>query len=88
MAEEVSGGQFSTSLCPSQTEGELKSIVFVSEDKKGGVVLNDAAQAGIQIHIFSNPADKAESNLQGVAINKTTTREINGIHQQCKKFIH
>jgi len=87
MADEVSGGQFSTTLCPSQTEGELKSIVFVSEDKKG-VVLGDAAQGGIQIHIFSNPADKAESNLQGVAINKTTTREINGIHQQCKKFIH
>jgi hypothetical protein len=88
MADEVSGGQFSTTLCPSQTEGELKSIVFVSEDKKGGVVLGDAAQGGIQIHIFSNPADKAESNLQGVAINRTTTSEINGIHQQCKKFIH
>jgi hypothetical protein len=88
MADEVSGGQFSTTLCPSQTEGELKSIVFVSEDKKGVVVLGDAEQGGIQIHIFGNPADKAESNLQGVAINKTTTQEINGIHQQCKKFIH
>jgi hypothetical protein len=87
MADEVSGGQFSTTLCPSQTEGELKSIVFVSEDKKG-IVLGDAAQGGIQIHIFSNPADKAESNLQGIAINQTTTREINAIHQQCKKFIH
>ena len=87
MADEVSGGQFSTTLCPSQTEGELKSIVFVSEGKKG-IVLGDAAQGGIQIHFFGNPVDKAESNLQGIAINKTTTREINGIHQQCKKFIH
>jgi hypothetical protein len=88
MADEVSGGQFSTTLCPSQTEGELKSIVFVSEDKKGVVVFGDAAQGGIQIHIFSNPADKSESNLQGIAVNQATTREINGIHQQCKKFIH
>ena len=90
MADEVSGGQFSTTLCPTQTEGELKTIVFVSEGKKGkkGVVLGDAALGGIQIHIFSNPVDKAESNLQGVAINETTTREINGIHAQCKKFIH
>jgi hypothetical protein len=87
MADEVSGKQFSTTLCPSQTEGELKSIVFVAESKKG-IVLGGAAQGGIQIHIFSNPVGIAESNLQGVEINGTTTREINGIHQQCKKFIH
>src|SRR5258708_16989606 len=80
MAEEVSGGQFSTTLCPSQTEGELKSIVFVSEDKKV-IVLGDASQGGIQIDIFSNPAHKPESNLQAVHINKNTTLQVNENHQ-------
>lgn len=54
MADEVSGGQFSTTLCPSQTEGELKSIVFVSEGKKG-VVLGDAAQGVSRFTSLATP---------------------------------
>ena len=87
---------FSTALCPKQTEGELKSIVFTGVDN-GNVVVGDALQAGIQIHIFASaqgeesdsntPGEKSESNLQGVTINAATTREMNNIHQQCVKFI-
>ena len=87
---------FSTALCPNQTEGELKSIVFTGVDN-GNVVVGDALQAGIQIHIFASaqgeesesntPREKSESNLQGVTINAATTREMNNIHQQCLKFL-
>ena len=68
-----------------QTEGELKSIVFISEDKDGdAIIIGDAVQGGVQIHIHGD--ERSESNLQGVTINHTTLREMNEIHQQCKKF--
>src|SRR5713226_6094547 len=38
MLGEKQGGQFSTTLCPTQTEGELKSIVFTGEDKKSNKI--------------------------------------------------
>jgi hypothetical protein len=86
MLAEKQGGQFSTTLCSTQTEGELKSIVFISEDKdKDSIVVGDAVQAGTQIHIFGS--NRSESNLQGVTINRTTVREMNKIHTLCKKFI-
>ena len=85
MLAEEQGGQFSRKLCPTQTEGVLKSIVFTSADKIG---VGDAQQAGVQIHLFgSGPTQRSESNLQGVTINPTTTREMNEIHQQCVRFI-
>ena len=84
MLAEKQGGQFSTTLCPTQTEGELKSIVFTGEDKDG-IDIGDAEEAGTQIHIFGS--NRSESNLQGVAINRTTTGEMNNIHSLCKKFI-
>ena len=68
------------------TEGELKSIVFISEDKDtDNIVVGDAHQAGTQIHIFGS--NRSESNLQGVTINRTTVHEMNEIHTVCKKFI-
>ena len=86
MLGEKQGGQFSTTLCPTQTEGELKSIVFTGEGTQtSGIEIGDAVQGGVQIHIFGS--NRSESNMQGVTVNKTTTREINGIHAQCKKFI-
>jgi hypothetical protein len=86
MLAEKQGGQFSTTLCSTQTEGELKSIVFISEDKDAdSIVVGDALQAGTQIHIFGS--NRSESNLQGVTINRTTVREMNKIHTLCKKFI-
>jgi hypothetical protein len=91
MLAEQQGGQFSASMCKTSkgsalTEGELKSIVFISEDKdKDSIVIGDALQAGTQIHIFGS--NRSESNLQGVTINHTTVREMNKIHTACKKFI-
>ena len=76
---------FSTALCPTQTEGVLKSIVFTSADQIGK---GDAVQAGVQIHIFgSSPGQRSESNLQGVSINPTTVTEMKNIHTQCVAFI-
>jgi hypothetical protein len=78
--------QFSTTLCPTQTEGELRSIVFIGEDKdKDAIEIGDAVQGGVQIHVFGN--NRSESNLQGVTINRTTLREMNELHAKCKKFI-
>src|SRR6266478_6833151 len=85
MLAEKQGGQFSTTLCSTQTEGEMKSIVFISEGNADGIIVSDALQAGTQIHIFGS--NRSESNLQGVTINRTTVREMNKIHTLCKKFI-
>jgi hypothetical protein len=87
MLAEKEGSLFSTALCPTQTEGELKSIVFTGVDN-GSIVIGDALQAGIQVHIFgSAPTERSESNLQGVTINSSTTSEMNHIHEQCVGFI-
>jgi len=84
MLGEKQAGLFS---CPTQTEGVLKSIVFTSVDN-GKIVVGDALQAGVQIHIFgSAPGQRSESNLQGVTINPTTLEEMNNIHKQCVKFL-
>jgi hypothetical protein len=86
MLAEKQGAQFSTTLCSTQTEGELKSIVFIREDKDAdSIVVGDALQTGTQIHIFGS--NRSESNLQGVRVNRTTVREMNKIHKLCKKFI-
>ena len=85
MLAEQQSNIFSTKLCPTQTEGVLKSIVFTSADQIGK---GDAVQAGVQIHIFgSSPGQRSESNLQGVSINPTTVTEMNNIHTQCVAFI-
>jgi len=85
MLAEKQSNIFSTKLCPTQTEGVLKSIVFTSADKIGA---DGALQAGVQIHIFgSSPGQRSESNLQGVSINPTTVIEMNNIHKQCDNFI-
>jgi len=88
MLGEEQGKLFSTQLCPTQTEGVLKSIVFTRVDKGGDVIVDDALQAGIQVHIFgSAPQQRSESNLQGITLNNATRREINQIHQQCVGFL-
>ena len=87
MLGEEQMGVFSTKLCPTQTEGVLKSIVFTRADN-GNIVVDDALQAGIQVHIFgSAPQQRSESNLQGITLNDATRREINQIHKQCVGFL-
>jgi hypothetical protein len=100
MLGEKQGGQFSTTLCPTQTEGVLKSIVFTRKDGNGNINVGDALQAGVQIHIFGEAAQersdsdlqreskpRSESNPQAVTINATTTREMNALHKLCVGFI-
>ena len=88
MLGEKQAGLFSTKLCPTQTEGVLKSIVFTGVGNDGNIVVGNALQAGIQVHIFgSAPGERSESNLQGVTINPTTTAEMNLIHKQCVGFL-
>jgi hypothetical protein len=92
MLGEKQADLFSTKLCPTQTEGVLKSIVFTSVEN-GNIVVGDALQAGVQIHLFGSSSgaesetNRSESNLQGVTINATTIREMNKIHQQCVRFL-
>ena len=88
MLGEKQGGLFSTTLCPTQTEGVMKAIVFTSPPAHSTIVVGGALQAGVQIHIFgSAPGQRSESNLQGVTINPTTLTEMNSIHAQCLGFI-
>jgi hypothetical protein len=89
MLAEKQGGQFSTALCPTQTEGVLKSIVFTGVNTDTGkIIVGDALQAGVQIHIFgSAPGQRSESNLQGVTMNAATMQEMSDIHTLCVGFI-
>ena len=88
MLGEEQGKLFSTQLCPTQTEGVLKSIVFTRVNKNGNIVVDDALQAGIQVHIFgSAPQQRSESNLQGITLNDATEQEMNQIHKQCVGFL-
>ena len=60
MLGEQQNGSFSTTLCPTQTEGVLKSIVFTNT-RDGKIAVDDAVQAGVQIHIFgSAPQQRSE----------------------------
>jgi hypothetical protein len=88
MLGEKQGGQFSTQLCPTQTEGTLKAIVFTSSPEVSPIVVGDALQAGVQIHIYgSAPGQSSESNLQGVTVTAATMVEMNAIHKACTGFI-
>ena len=85
MQAEKEGGQFSRTLCPTQTDGTLKSIVFVSSTSIG---TDDALQAGLQIHLGEDSDVRSESDLDAVPVTTTTTREMNHIHTLCNSFIH
>lgn len=90
--EQSSPPLFSKALCTTngklQTEGTLKSIVFTSPPASSPIVVGDALQAGIQVHIFGPaPGQRSESNLQGIPITTATTREMNNIHRLCMTFL-
>jgi len=52
------------------------------------IVVGDALQAGVQIHIYgSAPGQSSESNLQGVTVTPATMVEMNAIHKACTRFI-
>src|SRR5262249_42075970 len=72
MVAEQQGGQFSRSLCPTQTDGVLKSIVFESATSIG---TDGALQAGLEIHTAGSSL-RTESDLDAVPVNATTTTEM------------
>jgi hypothetical protein len=84
MQAEVEGGQFSRTLCPTQTDGELKSIVFVAS---GTIGADAALQAGLEIHLSDRGQVRSESDLDAVPINTATIREMKHIHSLCVGFI-
>ena len=89
MLGEKQGGQFSTTLCPTQTDGAMKTIVFTGVDSNGNPVIGDALEAGYQIDLFGGVgAVRTEADLKAVPINPATTAEINAIHKSCVGFIH
>ena len=84
MLAEQQGGQFSTKLCPTQTDGALKSIVFMPSTSPA-FGTDGALQAGLEIHIGGG--QRTESDLDAVPVTSTTTSEMSSIHAQCVKFI-
>src|SRR6266850_6425262 len=58
MIGEEHGGQFSKMLCPTQTEGVMKTIVYSKKGSDGKVVIGDALQAGFQIDFFGGASDE------------------------------
>jgi hypothetical protein len=100
MIGEEHEGLFSKTLCPTQTEGVMKTIVFSKKGGDGKVVIGDALQAGFQIDFFGRASDddtgdddtqhqgrRAEADLKAVDLNASTRDEIQKIHQSCVKFI-
>jgi hypothetical protein len=94
---------FSRKLCPTQTDGQMKSIVFISEESIGK---DDALQNGLQIHVGEDLAsganrpdapipvpvpevdvERTESDLNAVPVTRKTIKEMRKIHELCEEFI-
>lgn len=101
MQAEVEGGQFSRSLCPTQTEGPMKTLVYTGS-ASGPITFNDATQAGYQIDVFSrvstkhdhdtddqgHEAEMSTSPLLAINLNDHTKAEAQAVHALCNGFIH
>ena len=87
MLGEKQGGHFSTKLCPTQTDGTMKAIVFQGSPSDNTVFIGDALQAGYPIDLFEGHG-RTEAPLLAVPITTATTDEINlAIHDDCLVFI-
>ena len=93
MEGELEGGQFSRKLCPSQTDGDLKTIVYTGTDSIGDVVIGNALEAGYQVDVIGLPENeislplRTEAGLLAVDLNASTRAEIQAIHKACVHFI-
>jgi hypothetical protein len=83
MTAEVEEKLFSRELCPTQTNGQMKAIVFTHEDSIGE---DDALQNGLQIHLAEGN-ERTESDLNAVPVTRKTIKEMKKIHAKCDKFI-
>jgi|GEM_PF-1740990 hypothetical protein len=88
MLGEEEGGFLSRKLCPKQTDGVMKTIVFTSKkDHPDQINIEDALQAGYQIQTFNQGQGRTESDLKAVPVTDKIKEEIQFIHDQCKKFL-
>jgi hypothetical protein len=96
MRGEMEGGQFSKKLCPTQTDGAMKTIVFVKTDDKGKLVIGDALQGGYQIDVLGRPPakpgqdgdpERTEAGLLAVNLNDSTRADMQAVHNACNAFI-
>lgn len=88
MAGEEKDGFLSRKLCPNQTDGVMKTIVFTSKKEHPDQInIDDALQAGYQSQTFNKGQGRTEADLKAVPITEKTKEEIQFIHEQCSKFL-
>jgi hypothetical protein len=91
MLGEKQGGQFSTLLCPTQTDGTMKTIVFPKKNTAPTSPPGDELQAGYQIDLFGGGRTEAPllavPIFNGTAINVGVSSEITAVHNACVGFI-
>jgi len=91
MLGEKQGGQFSTQLCPTQTDGTMKTIVFPKGNSGPTSPPGDELEAGYRIDLFGG--GRTEAPLLGVpifngtAINQAVSGEITAVHNACVTFL-
>jgi len=91
MLGEKQGGQFSTQLCPTQTDGTMKTIVFPKGNSSPASPPGDELQAGYQIDLFGGGRTEAPllavPIFNGTAINQGVSGEITAVHNACVTFL-
>jgi hypothetical protein len=91
MIGEKQGGQFARQLCPTQTDGTMKTIVFPMKNSGPTSPPGDELQAGYQIDLFSGGRTEAPllavPIFNGIAINQAVSGEITAVHNACVGFI-
>ena len=91
MLGEKQGGQFSTKLCPTQTDGTMKTIVFPKGNSGPTSPPGDELQAGYQIDLFDGGRAVAPllavPIFNGTAINAGVSGEITAVHNACIGFL-
>jgi hypothetical protein len=91
MLGEKQGGQFSTQLCPTQTDGAMKTIVFPKGHSGPTSPPGDELQAGYQIDLFNGGRAVAPllavPIFNGIATNAGVSAEIAAVHNACVAFL-
>jgi len=88
MTGEQTGGQFFCHGTPTnaQTDGTMKTLVFIGTKPTGNLEVGDAVQAGYQIDVF--PGGRTQSDLNAVPLSDQIEVEMLAIHRACNDFIH
>jgi hypothetical protein len=91
MLGEKQGGQFSTQLCPTKTDGTMKTIVFPNSKSGPMSPPGDELQAGYQIDFFGGGRTEAPllavPIFNGTVINQGVSGGIAAVHNACVHFL-